>query len=78
MPDILILGGGVIGLSIAYELAGSGMRVRLVDRGAAGARNVLDGRRNFPSVQFPHAPAPEQWLAGFSNQLHVEWAAKFC
>ena len=32
MHDCLIIGGGVIGLSLAYELAGDGQRVRVVDR----------------------------------------------
>ncbi|NBT12700.1 MAG: FAD-dependent oxidoreductase, partial [Planctomycetia bacterium] len=32
MDDCLIVGGGVIGLSIARELAGRGVRVRVVSR----------------------------------------------
>ena len=31
MSDCLIIGGGVVGLSLAYELARSGARVRLID-----------------------------------------------
>jgi len=36
MDDCLIVGGGVIGLSLAYQLSQSGMRVHIVDRGAVG------------------------------------------
>ena len=36
MADIVIIGGGVIGLSIAYELAGQGASVRILERGQFG------------------------------------------
>src|SRR5262249_34536418 len=35
-PDVLIVGGGVIGLTTAYYLAGEGVRVRVVERGEVG------------------------------------------
>jgi glycine oxidase len=35
-PDVLIVGGGVIGLTTAYELAKANVRVRVVDRGPLG------------------------------------------
>jgi len=45
-PDVLIVGGGVIGCAVAYELAGHGLRVRLLERGglcsgASGANGAL-------------------------------------
>jgi len=36
-PDVLIVGGGAIGLALADELAGRGHAVSVFDRGAAGA-----------------------------------------
>ncbi len=35
--DILVLGGGIIGLAIAYELAHRGLKVGLIDRGQIGS-----------------------------------------
>jgi len=45
-PDVLIVGGGVIGCAVAYELATRGVRVCLVERagicsGASGANGSL-------------------------------------
>ncbi len=36
MTDIVIIGGGVIGLSVAYELAGQGASVQILERGSFG------------------------------------------
>ncbi|MCA9205196.1 MAG: FAD-binding oxidoreductase, partial [Planctomycetales bacterium] len=36
MNDCLVIGGGVVGLSLAYQLAVDGLRVAVVDRGAVG------------------------------------------
>ena len=36
-PDCVVVGGGVIGLSIARHLAGDGMSVTLIERGRCGA-----------------------------------------
>src|SRR4051794_5267064 len=35
-PDVLVLGGGVIGLTVALRAAQTGRRVVVVDRGAPG------------------------------------------
>src|SRR5207245_9974259 len=45
-PDVLIVGGGVIGCAVAYELAKEGLRVTLLERaglcaGASGANAAL-------------------------------------
>ena len=34
-PDVMVVGGGAIGVSVAYELAGRGARVTLLERGDA-------------------------------------------
>jgi len=45
-PDVLIVGGGVIGCAVAYELAKERLRVTLLERdglcaGASGANGAL-------------------------------------
>lgn len=35
-PDVLVIGGGVIGLATAYELLTAGLRVTLIERGTIG------------------------------------------
>ena len=40
-PDVLILGGGIIGLACARELALRGLRVEVVERLPAGAEASL-------------------------------------
>ena len=35
-PDVVVVGGGLVGAACAYELAGAGVRVTLVDRHDAG------------------------------------------
>ena len=44
-PDVIVVGGGIIGGSIAWELAGHGLRVTLVerDRPGAGASSAAAG-----------------------------------
>jgi glycine oxidase len=76
MLDCLIIGGGVIGLSLAYELARDGFRVRVVDRIQPGreaswaAAGILP-----PPLQVADAD-PLERLAALSCRLHPDWAAR--
>ena len=76
MPDVLILGGGVIGLSLGYELAGQGLRVQILDRGQPGMQTSWAAAGILPACKFRTEAPPMEWLQGFSSQLHAEWAAR--
>ena len=74
--DVLIVGGGVIGLSLAWELAQHGAKVCVVDRGQLGQEASWAG-----AGMIPPGPEPSRWkaatpieqLAGLSQRLQGEW-----
>ena len=75
MSDCLIVGGGVIGLSLAYELAGHGLRVRLIDAGRPGHEASWAGAGILPpACSTPEDPLTQ--LTALSNALHPQWAAE--
>ena len=77
MSDVLILGGGAIGLSLAYDLARRGRTVRVLERAAdVGQESSWAGAGILPAaVVHPNDP-PLLQLGGHSAKLHVEWAAR--
>jgi glycine oxidase len=54
-PDVLILGGGVIGLSTAWFLAEAGVRVTIVDRGDFGQQASWAGAGILSPARLEHA-----------------------
>ncbi|WP_029138078.1 NAD(P)/FAD-dependent oxidoreductase [Nakamurella lactea] len=46
--DVIVVGAGIVGLTTAYELAGSGLTVRLIDKGKAAG---LQSSRNWGFVR---------------------------
>lgn len=74
MTDCCIIGGGVIGLSIAREMAGRGMSVRVVVRDANRDTASWAAAGIFPPApDFPGATAQERFTA-YSDRLHHTWA----
>jgi glycine oxidase len=73
MTDCLIVGGGVIGLSLAYELAGHGMRVRMIDAAQPGREASWAGAGILPPASAA-ADQPLEQLAALSNELHAQWS----
>ena len=74
MDDCLIVGGGVVGLSLAYELAGRGLRVRVLERGQPGQEASWAGAGILPPGHLRTATDPYEALSGLSFELHRQWA----
>ncbi len=68
-PDILIIGGGVIGLTTAYNLAGQGVSVTVVDRQRVGREASWAGAGMLPPGNLQKAATPEARLRSYSHQL---------
>jgi glycine oxidase len=67
-PDVLILGGGVIGLSVAYYLAREKVRVEVVDRGDFGQEASWAGAGILPPGDPAHACTPFDRLRALSAE----------
>ena len=74
MVDCLIIGGGAIGLSLAYELAGHDRRVHVVDRGQPGRQTSWAGAGILPPANWDTARNAYERLRGLSHQLHPQWS----
>lgn len=72
MSDVIVVGGGVIGLSVAYELAGRGRRVLLLEQGQIGQEASWAGAGMLPPGNPQFARTPEAVLRAHS---HVRWCS---
>lgn len=71
MADVAIIGGGVIGLSIAYSLAQAGIAPLLIDAGAPSASAAAAGML---APSFEHgAGAVEAPLRAFAAESYAAW-----
>src|SRR4051794_32125845 len=68
--DVLILGGGVIGLTTAWFLAREGARVVLLDRGDLGRQASWAGAGIIPPGIAAHAHTPLDLLRARSSALY--------
>jgi glycine oxidase len=71
--DILVVGGGVIGLSLARELAGRGLRVTVLDRGPAGQEASWAAAGMLVPQSDSPAPGPHFDLLLESHRLYPQW-----
>src|SRR5262245_47577340 len=67
-PDVLILGGGVIGLSVAYFLAREQVSVEIVDRGDFGQEASWAGAGIIPAGNSARARTPFDRLRALSSE----------
>jgi glycine oxidase len=64
----------LIGLSLAYDLAGHGLRVQVIDRGEPGREASWAGAGILPPANLETAVHPWEQLRGLSHRLHPQWA----
>jgi glycine oxidase len=74
MPDVLIIGGGVIGLSLAWDLAMHGQKVRVIDRNEPGKEASWAGAGILPPASWKGALHPYDQLRALSCESHPQWA----
>lgn len=75
-PDVIVIGGGVIGLSIAWELAGQGASVRLLEQGQFGQEASWAGAGMLPPGNPELARSPEARLRAESHALWPDWTER--
>jgi glycine oxidase len=68
-PDVVLVGGGIIGLTTAYFLAREGLRVELVDRGDLGREASWAGAGILPPGNAAAARTPYERLRATSTAL---------
>jgi glycine oxidase len=73
MTDLVIIGGGVIGLSLAYEVARHGQRVTLLEQGSFGREASWAGAGILPPARAFHGASAEHALLALSTELHPQW-----
>jgi glycine oxidase len=76
MSEVVIVGGGVIGLSAAFELADRGLSVRVLEQGTPGQEASWAGAGMLPPGNPDRATGPEPLLRGHSHRLWPEWVAR--
>ena len=71
--DVIVIGGGVIGLSIAWELARHGVAVQVLEQGSFGKEASWAGAGILPPGNPLQASTIEARLRGGSHHLWPEW-----
>jgi glycine oxidase len=76
MHDVLIIGGGVIGLSLAWDLARHGRSVRVVDQAEIGREASWAGAGILPAAKRQAWQHSYEQLRGLAAELHPQWASE--
>lgn len=75
-PDVLVVGGGVIGLTSAYLLAKSGLKVEVVDKGEMGREASWAGAGILPPWGDGEYATPLDRLRAYSVSRFAELSAE--
>ena len=76
MPDVVVIGGGVIGLTAAYELAGQGVSVQVLEQGQFGREASWAGAGLLPPGNLAKANTPESKLRALGHKLWPQLTAE--
>jgi glycine oxidase len=76
MPDVAIIGGGIIGLTSAYFLAKAGVSVAVYDRGDFGKEASWAGAGILPPGNTERAATPADTLRGIGSQQFPKFSAE--
>src|SRR4029434_6421644 len=74
MYDVRIIGGGVIGLSLAWDLARHRRSVQVIDQSEPGREASWVGAGIIPAATLDPTQHPSDQLRGLACQLHPQWA----
>jgi glycine oxidase len=74
--NVIVIGGGVIGLGVAWELANRGASVRLLERGRIGEGTTWAAAGILPAARSDTAIDAFDRLRGLSHEAYPAWAAK--
>ena len=74
MNDCCIVGGGIIGLSLARERAGRGVKVRVLARGRGAETTSWAAAGIFPPAPLHAGISPADALTAWSDKLHRLWS----
>ncbi|QDS95861.1 Glycine oxidase [Roseimaritima multifibrata] len=74
--EITIVGGGVVGLSVAWEAVRRGLRVTVLEKKTIGEGTSWTAAGILPPANWETATDPVDRLRGLSHSLHPVWAAE--
>ena len=75
-PSVIVVGGGVIGLSIAWRLSGSGSRVTVIERDVSGRGASWAAGGMLSPLAEAEESGPFLAMAAASHQEWPDWAAR--
>lgn len=76
IPDVLVIGAGIIGLSLAWELGRRGRKVTVVDSRQLGQGTSWAGAGILPPTARCSVVDPYEQLRSLSSDMHQRWATE--